>query len=269
MADLAYQKFRDLVGQNHIDTRRAAERLSEFRSLASSRHSQATQILSLARAPSSYELEESYPQYSWADAKDEYILPASGRDIDLLPDDRHGGAPARQPPTVITSFEDLSLVMSEGDMRVVSRLRDIERGGESLAVDARNGTGQDYQFNYREHHDSPEPAYAAFGANYPSIVKLLKKEYGIGPDAQDDSGQTKLSRAAQIGREELVTFLLEGDDVRADSRSKSGETPLMYASKSGNQSIVEVLLQRNDVHTDSKNEHGETCLIYASQASHE
>ncbi|RPA86472.1 ankyrin repeat protein, partial [Ascobolus immersus RN42] len=62
---------------------------------------------------------------------------------------------------------------------------------------------------------------------------------GADIEAQDDLGQTPLHRAAWVGREKMVKFLL---DAGAD-KGKGETTALHLACRSGHASVVRVLLE--------------------------
>jgi len=60
------------------------------------------------------------------------------------------------------------------------------------------------------------------------------------------SGSTPLAWAACNGHEEVVTILLERDDVTPDKPYYYGRTPLGGAVLNGHEGVVQILLGRNE-----------------------
>jgi ankyrin repeat protein len=84
-------------------------------------------------------------------------------------------------------------------------------------------------------------------------VSLLLREENVPacwPSICD--GSALLSRAADLGVEDLVRLLLARDDIYADSRADCGRTPLGWASISEHEVIVKLLLARDEVKRDTR-----------------
>ena len=91
----------------------------------------------------------------------------------------------------------------------------------------------------------------------------VSQEDGMGP------GSTPLAWAACNGHEEVVTILLERDDVNPDKSDDYGRTPFWGAVLNGHEGVVEILLGRNDVNPDAQDIDGRTPLCCAAQNGHE
>ncbi|KAL8661871.1 MAG: hypothetical protein Q9202_005229 [Teloschistes flavicans] len=261
MAASAHQKLCDVLGSDHADTRRAVTLQSEL--------DRGRCVQSVSQAAPRYELQEVRRQKPAAAAIETPVASAYGRGKHLPNSERETAAPeANNAPGLVASLEDLCLEFDKDDGPHCSLIPKTAEGrGGPQVYD--NIPVQKKRFKYREHYDSPRQAYAGMNVDFARVVELLQQENGIGPDMEDDNGQTQLSRAAEHGWEEMVTFLLRRSDVRPDSKSNSGDTPLSYASRSGHNSIVKLLLQRDDVYADSANKCGVTPLMCAAEAGHE
>lgn len=102
-------------------------------------------------------------------------------------------------------------------------------------------------------------------AKYTKI--LLERGAKIG--LQDRNGLTALSHACKMGREQLVsTMLEEATDFDLNAQDKQGNTALHYAAMSGNFVVLNLILnklKRYKLNVDKLNKNGETPLIVASR----
>ncbi|RPA98288.1 ankyrin [Choiromyces venosus 120613-1] len=88
-----------------------------------------------------------------------------------------------------------------------------------------------------------------------SIFTLLLRDPNICPDISDDSGNTLLFAAAELGNEMMVD---------PDRKNLWGRTPLHIAASNGHTNIVKLLLSWSDVDPISKTNKGDTPLHYAT-----
>ncbi|KAL5084943.1 hypothetical protein Trisim1_011297 [Trichoderma cf. simile WF8] len=99
-----------------------------------------------------------------------------------------------------------------------------------------------------------------------ALVKLLI-EKGADMEAQDDDGQTPLSRAAENGHEATVKVLIEkGADVEA--MDNDGAVPLWWAAENGHEATVKLLIEKG-ANIEAKDRHGQAPLSRAAQNGHE
>jgi ankyrin repeat protein len=54
--------------------------------------------------------------------------------------------------------------------------------------------------------------------------------------------RTILSYSAEFGYKNIVSSILEREDVDVNSKDQSGRTPLWWAAQNGNEAVVKVLL---------------------------
>jgi ankyrin repeat protein len=83
--------------------------------------------------------------------------------------------------------------------------------------------------------------------------------------AEDDGGQTPLSKAAQNGHEGIVKLLLTAN---IEAEDEYGQTPLSWAAENGHEGIVKLLLTAN-ANVEAEDEDGQTPLSRAAQNGHE
>ncbi|RPA93307.1 ankyrin [Choiromyces venosus 120613-1] len=96
------------------------------------------------------------------------------------------------------------------------------------------------------------------------MVKFLLEREDVNPDSSNELGRTALSWAAQEGWGRIVKLLLERGDVNPDSFDKDGRTPLSHAAGRGAEGVVKLLLQRRGVKFNSSDNCGLTPLSYAA-----
>ncbi|RPA91735.1 hypothetical protein L873DRAFT_1615181, partial [Choiromyces venosus 120613-1] len=77
---------------------------------------------------------------------------------------------------------------------------------------------------------------------------------------QDFFGSTPLARSVRCGDNSIFTLLLRDPNIRADISDDSGDTPLFAADELGNEMMVERLLTMPQVSPDPKNLWGRTPL---------
>ncbi|KAH9209038.1 ankyrin repeat-containing domain protein, partial [Leptodontidium sp. 2 PMI_412] len=78
-------------------------------------------------------------------------------------------------------------------------------------------------------------------------------------------GRTPLLMAALLGREEVVTMLLETNSVDIESKEfEFGRTPLLCAASQGNMEVVR-LLQEKGAEKSVKDIKGKTALMLATE----
>ncbi|RPA93317.1 ankyrin [Choiromyces venosus 120613-1] len=91
---------------------------------------------------------------------------------------------------------------------------------------------------------------------------MLKTECDV--NGGDCQGSSPLVWAAKHGKERMVKFLLEHEDVTPDSPNNFGRTPLSCAAGRGHESIVKLLLERGNVNPNSSDRECRTPLAYAA-----
>jgi ankyrin repeat protein/tetratricopeptide (TPR) repeat protein len=78
---------------------------------------------------------------------------------------------------------------------------------------------------------------------YSDLLDVLEVHYGLGPNEVDQSGWTRLHRAAHSGDLESVKALLARNDIDADKPETGwGRTPIMAACWAGQEAVVATLL---------------------------
>jgi len=90
-----------------------------------------------------------------------------------------------------------------------------------------------------------------------SILRLLL-EYGADSQLKTNSGDLALHIACFQGKEDCVTFLLEGTSSKIFSRTNNGRTPLHQAALGGNPSTVLLLLRKYNADLMLKDHDGKT-----------
>lgn len=87
-------------------------------------------------------------------------------------------------------------------------------------------------------------------------------------NCQDDTGATPLSRAARMGRIEVVRYLLPWPEVSVNCADDFGWTPLSWSAWYGDHDVVQQLLAYLDIAADRADENGTTPLMFASRKGH-
>jgi hypothetical protein len=107
-----------------------------------------------------------------------------------------------------------------------------------------------------------------------NVVKMAKRllRNGAKLGLRDKKGRSAFSYACQLGREQLVTLLIdEAHTFDPNSSDNKGKTALHYTAISGNLTILKMLLKtfkKFKLSVDKTNERGETPLMCASKAGH-
>ena len=103
------------------------------------------------------------------------------------------------------------------------------------------------------------------------VVKMLLEREDINPDQPDiDGGRTALSWAAENGHEGIVKMLLEREDVNPDRDIRFGKAPLSWAAWNGHEGVVKIFLQREGVNPNQEDAcFGSTPLSWAATRGHE
>jgi ankyrin repeat protein len=99
------------------------------------------------------------------------------------------------------------------------------------------------------------------------IVEKLLYHYHANISKQDESGQTAMSYAATMGRENILRLLLQSEEGRklVICTDNFGETPLMLAAKNGRVGAVRILLETGLVDINAKDRFGSTALELAKE----
>ncbi|TPX14029.1 uncharacterized protein E0L32_000423 [Thyridium curvatum] len=101
----------------------------------------------------------------------------------------------------------------------------------------------------------------------PLQVILQKSQDDINIDAEDASGRTPLSWAAENGHEAVIKLLLE-KDAAVDIADEYGRTPLSWAVRNGHEAVVNLLLEKDAV-VNITDPIGRTPLSWAARNGHE
>ncbi|KAI9683027.1 MAG: hypothetical protein M1822_006220 [Bathelium mastoideum] len=104
----------------------------------------------------------------------------------------------------------------------------------------------------------------------PIVVKLLPRFFSqslVDVNQKDPRGHTALMVAAYMGKEFLVTQLLETNKIDINLRDSFGNTALSMAAIRGSESVVRALLSRTDIDVNAKG-FGGTPLSYAAWHGH-
>jgi ankyrin repeat protein len=94
------------------------------------------------------------------------------------------------------------------------------------------------------------------------LIRILQN--GRDPNVPDDSGETALHYAAQLGDQRMVQALLYYK-ASVDPRDQFGNTPLHWAAQRGNVAIVQMLIDAKAT-IDPQNKQGVTPLMMAAKA---
>ena len=101
------------------------------------------------------------------------------------------------------------------------------------------------------------------------LTKLLLDQ-GAKIGLKDASGMTALSHACRLGREQLVSQMIdEAHDFDLNSADNNGNTALHFAALSGNFAVLNLMiraLKKFKLSVDKVNKKGETALICASKS---
>jgi ankyrin repeat protein len=114
------------------------------------------------------------------------------------------------------------------------------------------------------------PLMSATKAGHLGVVKvLLRHTGGQGLDSIDKQGRTALYHAAEMGQEEMVTFLLS-QGAQTDIKGFRAVTILMRAAEMGRVSMVKILVQHmGGQGLDEIDYKKRTALYYAARNGHE
>ncbi|RPA99255.1 ankyrin [Choiromyces venosus 120613-1] len=99
-----------------------------------------------------------------------------------------------------------------------------------------------------------------------SIFTLLLRDPNICPDISDDSRNTLLFAAAELGNEMML--LLSQSNIDPISKTNKGDTPLHYATSFGAKSVAKLFLNLDNFNPNIANNHGSTPLSIASEYGH-
>ncbi len=94
------------------------------------------------------------------------------------------------------------------------------------------------------------------------VIRQLQA--GRKPDLPDDSGETALHYAAQLGDQRMVEALLYYK-APIDPRDQFGNTPLHWAAQRGNTAVIQMLIDAKAA-IDPQNKQGVTPLMMAAKA---
>jgi ankyrin repeat protein len=102
-----------------------------------------------------------------------------------------------------------------------------------------------------------------------SAISLLLSIGNADVNAENASGRTALSWAAQNGNEAAVKLLLDTHDIKADKGDINGRTPLLWATERGHFVAVKMLFGRGDVNIAVEDACGLTAMQLAALNYHE
>ncbi|SCO09529.1 related to heterokaryon incompatibility protein [Fusarium fujikuroi] len=96
-----------------------------------------------------------------------------------------------------------------------------------------------------------------------TVTRLLTSSGNrfVDMNCRDDTGATALSRAARMGRTEVVRYLLSCPDVYVNCADHFGWTPLSWSARYGDHDVVQLLLAYLDIAADRADENGMTPLM--------
>ncbi|HEX7181180.1 MAG TPA: ankyrin repeat domain-containing protein [Thermoanaerobaculia bacterium] len=119
--------------------------------------------------------------------------------------------------------------------------------------------------------DSP---HAFSEAEFLRLVRQGRKDWvalfllaGISVEARDESLNTALILAAEVGDRQMVEILLE-HEVAVNARNLQGDTALIVAARLGRQPAVALLLGQKGLDVNARNAAGETALLEAAKGEH-
>ncbi|KAF5985510.1 glucan 1,3-beta-glucosidase [Fusarium bulbicola] len=103
-----------------------------------------------------------------------------------------------------------------------------------------------------------------------TVTKLLTStgNQSVGLNCQDETGATALSRAARMGRTEVVRCLFSRPDISVNCADDFGWTPLSWSARYGDHDVVQMLLAYPHTAADRADENGMTPLMFASRKGH-
>ena len=102
------------------------------------------------------------------------------------------------------------------------------------------------------------------------IVSTVLDMEELAVTAYDCMGMTALTWGSRKGYEGVVKMLLERGDVNPDQvDTEYGQTPLSLAAENGHKGVVMMLLERGDVNPDQADKYRRTPLSWASRNGHE
>ena len=93
---------------------------------------------------------------------------------------------------------------------------------------------------------------------------IRELQAGRSPSVPDDSGETALHYAAQLGDQRMANALLYYK-APVDARDQFGNTPLHWAAQRGSMSVMQLLLD-SGASVDVQNKQGMTPLMMAAKA---
>ena len=88
---------------------------------------------------------------------------------------------------------------------------------------------------------------------------LLARE-DINVNNENAYGDTALSIAASVGKEQIFRFLIRRPDADMNHRNKKQSTPLIWATLRGHLVIIELLLACKDIEIDAQENTGKTAM---------
>ncbi|KAF8423394.1 hypothetical protein EV426DRAFT_534358, partial [Tirmania nivea] len=96
------------------------------------------------------------------------------------------------------------------------------------------------------------------------VVQILLAQVGVNSDTPDQEGRTSLSWTAGSGEETTwIWLLLSRQYVDSNTKAKGGKTPLCCTARKAHEEVVSVLLEREDVEPHVRDEYGHTLLTWA------
>jgi ankyrin repeat protein len=160
----------------------------------------------------------------------------------------------------------LMLAVERGHADVVKHLLEKDEGGElkhkSISVNDR--------INYDNRYAEDTPLTLAIKEGTQGVIECLLDVPGIDVNRPNRSGSTPLMCAAEFGRADVVSHLLQTDGDRQlihkteiNRQNDKEETALMLAMKTMNVDAVERLLAVPDILVDLCNKDGDTALMVA------
>jgi ankyrin repeat protein len=108
---------------------------------------------------------------------------------------------------------------------------------------------------------------AEFG--YKNIVSSILEREDVDVNSKDQSGRTLLSWAAHDGNEAVIKVLLDTDKVDVNAKNRFEQTPLSWAAQNGHKAVVKMLLDTGKVDVNEKNQSKQTPLSCAAKNGHE
>jgi len=122
--------------------------------------------------------------------------------------------------------------------------------------------------------DGPNGFTGLHGASFlgiAGIVAALLGMKGWDINAMDTLGRTALAWAAVGGHEEVVSILLQQEDINPNTPdTQYDRTPLLWAAERGHERVVKLLLEREDINPNTMDTgYGRTPLLWAAARGHQ